>query len=133
MNPIFTPSTISTISRFITLRQTTQSVLCRWEQSSGTLKLVQGLKPKIKFYLGLVILGLYSWYCVLRLIYDLASFSHSQNVGGVDILWTFLWGLYYTWSFGIYINTAFNQEDSIDFIMAMIRADKHLLGMFSLI
>jgi hypothetical protein len=77
------------------------------------------------------VVGVYTGYCWgFRLIVQLQNAASKSGINWVDVLWTFLWGIYYLWSFGVYVNTVTNQHhhDAVVFMMGTIQLDKHFSG-----
>lgn len=123
---MFTPNAVSTLRRFIGWRQITQSIICEWDDGNSSLKLIRKQTKILRFSFGVLLGSIYSIYLVLRLVTLLSSSSHFSIV---DVLWTFLWGLYYLWAVGNYINTVLKQKDAVFFFMGMIHLDRHFEGM----
>ncbi|OXA57429.1 hypothetical protein Fcan01_06638 [Folsomia candida] len=119
---MFTPNAVSTLRRFIGWRQITQSIICEWDDGNSSLKLIRKQTKILRFSFGVLLGSIYSIYLVLRLVTLLSSSSHFSIV---DVLWTFLWGLYYLWAVGNYINTVLKQKDAVFFFMGMIHLDRH--------
>jgi bacteriorhodopsin len=120
---IFTPKVTETFKRFIGNKQKAQSILCEYKNEALTV--CKSPLKILKFYIGVVLTIIYATYLLAQLVFQLKSkHKHESNQYFVDLLWTFLWGLYWVWSLGNISNIICKQSDSVNLIEGMMRLDK---------
>jgi hypothetical protein len=121
---LFTKRVLHAYQRYIDNKQISQPVLCEFKK--GELQVTKSWLKIIKFYLGLSQGILYSLYLTVQLAVQLKSKGDGGNQYFLNLLWTFLWGIYFWWTVGIHTNLILTQEESCVFIKGMIRLDKEL-------
>lgn len=136
---IFTLKAVSAFRRFISWKQVTQSVLCEFIPTGESrteifsLAKTKSYRKIAQYYFSVIFAAIYALYLVLQLIYRLHYCSssvsqHRLQCNVVDTLWTFLWGAYFSWSTGNYVNAIKKDRDAVRFISGMVRLDNNFAG-----